>query len=349
MNKKALAFSTLALFLASAAAVYAQDFTPLTTIDGLFEANVPTNPVKVLSGIYGFAIGIGAVIAVIMIIWGGFEYMYQESIGSKSAAKERITNAFLGLGVILASFIILRTINADLVDFNLHLPGASGQLGGLIDSREQLDNAIAQLRDAKKQSDDLKAQIAEINKKIGEISNNPDIMDVEKAVLVSKLGLERAVLAARESELRNDAIIASNVARMENYVTEEKNALTVVINTDKAVQSGLQAYKDKRAALDAAYKATSDPKYAALIVQNDIDEFVFSQKSEQLKILANYKERSWLGQWLAADEEGLAEQMRKNGANTAAELLKAGKTAEAKTFQEETAVRIKMICKKCTS
>ncbi|MBX4209357.1 hypothetical protein KW799_01530, partial [Candidatus Parcubacteria bacterium] len=65
------------LFIMAAANVHALEvdtsYVPLTTLPGVLSKGVPTNPVAVLKGIYGLAIGIGSIIAVIMIILAGFK------------------------------------------------------------------------------------------------------------------------------------------------------------------------------------------------------------------------------------------------------------------------------------
>ena len=68
--------------------------------------------------IFQAALGILMVIAVIMIVIAGVEYMTVESIYGKSDAKKRITGALLGLILALGIFIILRTINPRLLEVN---------------------------------------------------------------------------------------------------------------------------------------------------------------------------------------------------------------------------------------
>lgn len=62
------------------------------------------------------AIGIAAVLAVIMIVMGGIQYMTSELISSKEEGKKRITNAVFGLLIALGSYLILFTINPNLLD-----------------------------------------------------------------------------------------------------------------------------------------------------------------------------------------------------------------------------------------
>lgn len=61
-------------------------------------------------------IGLCAVAAVIMIVIGGIEYATSDIISNKTAAKERIRSAILGLILALGSYTILFTINPDLLN-----------------------------------------------------------------------------------------------------------------------------------------------------------------------------------------------------------------------------------------
>jgi len=64
-------------------------------------------------------IGICAVLAVIMIVVGGIEYMTSELPGNKGHGKETIMNAIFGLLLALGSWLILFTINPDLLRSDL--------------------------------------------------------------------------------------------------------------------------------------------------------------------------------------------------------------------------------------
>jgi|GEM_PF-1789181 len=67
----------------------------------------------VLARLYVYGVGLVAIIAVIMLVIGGVQYMVA---GEKdpSSAKERIRNAIWGLILALCSYLILYTINPDL-------------------------------------------------------------------------------------------------------------------------------------------------------------------------------------------------------------------------------------------
>jgi hypothetical protein len=80
-----------------------------------------------LSWVFRLSLGIGAILAVFFIVLGGVRYTLTSiSPSEKNAAKDMIWNAIYGLLIILAAFLVLRTINPDLVNFNLLLPSIRG-------------------------------------------------------------------------------------------------------------------------------------------------------------------------------------------------------------------------------
>jgi hypothetical protein len=71
-----------------------------------------------ISGIYTFLLSIVGVVAAAMMIIGGFQYLISVGDTAKiSAAKERVTDALIGLVLAFGSYIMLYTINPDLVAF----------------------------------------------------------------------------------------------------------------------------------------------------------------------------------------------------------------------------------------
>jgi len=67
-------------------------------------------------------IGICAVLAMLMIVMGGLQYMTSELPSMKEDGKSRITGAILGLLLALSSYAILNTINPDLLKLDIALP-----------------------------------------------------------------------------------------------------------------------------------------------------------------------------------------------------------------------------------
>ena len=69
-----------------------------------------------IGGIYRLSVGLGAILAAIMIVYGGFRYMLAASLPEVKDGKTIIQDAVVGLVVLLSSFLILKTINPKLVE-----------------------------------------------------------------------------------------------------------------------------------------------------------------------------------------------------------------------------------------
>lgn len=77
----------------------------------------PTTPADYFSKIYQIALGFGVILALAMIIYGGILYATaRESAVQQKEARDQITQALLGLIILFASVLILRTINPELVN-----------------------------------------------------------------------------------------------------------------------------------------------------------------------------------------------------------------------------------------
>ncbi len=116
-----------------------QQYVPLAPIDtdpGIYRVN---NFGAFLNGMMKILISLGAVLAVLLIVIGGFQYITSASEGGKGSAKERIENALIGLAILLGSYLILNTINPDLVNTQLIVQqiapsglGATQSTGGIL-------------------------------------------------------------------------------------------------------------------------------------------------------------------------------------------------------------------------
>ena len=76
-----------------------------------------------LAGAIKLIIALGAGLAVLMGILAGVQYIAKGiSPSAKNEAKEKMINALTGLALVLTSYLILNSINPDLVNFKLDLP-----------------------------------------------------------------------------------------------------------------------------------------------------------------------------------------------------------------------------------
>jgi len=68
---------------------------------------------------FQFGLALAAALAVIMIVWGGTEIMLSESVFKQGEGRKRINEALFGLLLAFAAWIILYTINPDILNFKL--------------------------------------------------------------------------------------------------------------------------------------------------------------------------------------------------------------------------------------
>lgn len=74
---------------------------------------------RCITQIYTWSIVVAAILAVLMVTLGGYLYMTAGGNAEQSTkGKDFIWQALAGLGILFLSYIILATINPDLVNFN---------------------------------------------------------------------------------------------------------------------------------------------------------------------------------------------------------------------------------------
>jgi len=71
-----------------------------------------------IKGYFRILVNIGAFLAVVVLVVGGITYMVSESVATKFVGKERVKAAFIGLGILGAAWLILNTINPQLLTFD---------------------------------------------------------------------------------------------------------------------------------------------------------------------------------------------------------------------------------------
>lgn len=99
------------LLITTPSVLLAQISTPLLQ----FPQGGTTSFDSYINWLYVFSISIAALLAVVKIIIAGFKYVLSDVVSSKGQAKDDIKGALLGLLLILGAYIILNTINPNLV------------------------------------------------------------------------------------------------------------------------------------------------------------------------------------------------------------------------------------------
>ncbi len=120
--KKIFLLSLLSFFLVTPVIVLAQaNITISSSVPGMGALTSNAEPGAYVSGFYNFALMIGGVLAFGAIVYGGILYATSAGNSSKqSEGRSWITSALLGLLLLAGAYLILYTINPNLV--NLSLP-----------------------------------------------------------------------------------------------------------------------------------------------------------------------------------------------------------------------------------
>jgi len=96
-------------------------YQPLSPLPDTLVSGKVTNLGTYITGIYKIAIGSAIVLAVVMLIFAGLEWMTAGAVGKKEDAIKKINAALFGLLLTLGSWLFLNTINPAAVNFNLKL------------------------------------------------------------------------------------------------------------------------------------------------------------------------------------------------------------------------------------
>ncbi len=122
--KKPLLFLALTIAASIPLFVSAQGFVPLAPIEGLTKGVAANTEglATFFNNLYKFLIGIAAVLAIIMIIWGGLQYATQDIPGAKQEGKDRILQAIFGLILVLSPVLVFSIINPSILNLSINLP-----------------------------------------------------------------------------------------------------------------------------------------------------------------------------------------------------------------------------------
>ncbi|MBI5793924.1 hypothetical protein HZA87_02435 [Candidatus Uhrbacteria bacterium] len=70
-----------------------------------------------IAGVYKYLIGIGTLIAIVLIMIGGLQYALAAQTGDVKKAQERIRNAVTGLALLISVYLLLAAVNPNLIIF----------------------------------------------------------------------------------------------------------------------------------------------------------------------------------------------------------------------------------------
>lgn len=104
----------------------------------------PTSLPEMIKYIYLFAVGICGAVALMAILLGAIKYIGAAGNSSKMGdAKEQIVSALLGVVILLSSYLILNTINPNLVDISITIQPVRS-MGGQATTAQPSPSSITQ-------------------------------------------------------------------------------------------------------------------------------------------------------------------------------------------------------------
>lgn|SRR5574343_530228 len=181
--------------------------------------------------VYKFAIAISVFLAVINMFWGGFEYMTSQIPGVKIDSVAKIQNSLIGLGMILASFVILRTIDPRLVMVSTEVPKVnvpkdvtlldSIYKNNIKDFEKAGDEKRLKVNELEIQKPDLIKKRNSIESEIDKLSSNTENLDDEleqQKIRDLRVQLEGVKGEISKIEVEQVLLISSGMA---NYMLKE--------------------------------------------------------------------------------------------------------------------------------
>jgi hypothetical protein len=113
------------------------------------ECRTPVNFQGLVSASFKLLLGAGAAIAIVMLILGALTYMFSDIVKNKATALARIRGAMWAIVLLVSSYLILNTINPDLVTFKLNLSSINSPFNPsaappALQNQEAINNAALQ-------------------------------------------------------------------------------------------------------------------------------------------------------------------------------------------------------------
>ncbi len=114
-------FSFIFISVCFVPTVFAQGptYTPIIGLPGLQNLNTDTTLPQYINAIYVILIILGGIIGVLKIAFAGVKYSLSDIVTDKGAAIKSIKGVFLGLALLLLPYVVLNTINPNLVNLDV--------------------------------------------------------------------------------------------------------------------------------------------------------------------------------------------------------------------------------------
>ncbi|MEI8339304.1 MAG: hypothetical protein WCF94_01430 [bacterium] len=216
-------------------------YTPMAPIPGVTAVGVAINLASgglsgFLKNLFNLVLAVAAAASVLMIVYGGFLYATTDAIIGKQDGFKIIKNAFIGLGLALVSWLLLYTINPNLVTLKV-LDMTPGSVSGGGDSpttlsflssqtREEFSQIQADNNDISKTKTDLETtkkdiadkqqQIKDIQDKLAKMPSNEGDTGASSALMREQSQLEAEITSLETKEAGLSTQLTTQVTNFAN-------------------------------------------------------------------------------------------------------------------------------------
>lgn len=197
-----------------------------------------------ISYAYRLAIALSVFLAIVMIMWGGFEYMTSEIPSTKSDGKTRMTDAIIGLLLVLSSYLILETIDPRLVAVNTELQKVQVNTRDSKLLRSRLGNDLQKISTEKQfNANELEKKLIDLENKKSEIEKKMDGSEIDSAAMSQYIiESEKIKTEIRQTKVEKNKFLAESIGaykyRDASITIYEKgnifNNEELILNTDNS-------------------------------------------------------------------------------------------------------------------
>ena len=263
---------------------------------------------------FNLLIGLAAAAAVFMMVWGGFKYMSTDSWSDKSEGLDIFKHAIYGLLLVLASYLILKTIDPRLVEIPSNIVPTITLKKSIDYSAGQFFDQI--LSDAKKQqaiTDLLIDQTKELQAQV-------TLLETRRAELVNKLSEAEGALSNPDTAQQGEiSAWRAELEEITNKINQkEGEALRLSAATS---MSAIMAKTDQQLSVDKAENTNDYVLFYSSVKfdKSEIDLIIDSSiKNMDQKInpppenLTDYNRIQKMKELAPAEFENLQKEVNKN-------------------------------------
>lgn len=219
--------------------------------------------------IYKFAIAISVFLAIVMIIWGGFLITLSETPFKIEDGKEKIWNAVIGLGMVLASYLILVTIDPRLVDVQVNIPPVRYNKDAMDASNDRLRAGLEESLESL--SAESQQKIIDNNAKLNDLKAQKTAINDQK--VSGKMSIEEANLQMTkiDDQISKTTVDSNVLLANHNGITAFKDAISIINNPDDTSNSrseNLKVYTANQLSNDGC-KTGNCPTNSENTIQNE--------------------------------------------------------------------------------